>query len=35
MRHRMAVLKRLHSALADIEAWREISLGADVPDSGK
>jgi len=28
-----AVSKRLHAALADIEAWRETSIGADFPDS--
>lgn len=30
-----AVSKRLHSALADIEAWRDTSVGADFPDSEK
>lgn len=26
-----AVTNRLHAALAEIEAWREVSLGADYP----
>lgn len=30
-----AVSKRLHSTLADIEAWRDTSVGADFPDSEK
>ncbi len=28
-----AVSKRLHATLADIEAWRETSVGADFPES--
>ncbi|SIT36752.1 Short-chain dehydrogenase [Paraburkholderia piptadeniae] len=30
-----AVSKRLHAALADIDAWRKTSLGADFPDGAK
>ncbi|HWT35323.1 MAG TPA: oxidoreductase [Paraburkholderia sp.] len=30
-----AVSKRVHSTLADIEAWRDTSLGADFPESGR
>ncbi|WP_109479624.1 oxidoreductase [Paraburkholderia sp. C35] len=30
-----AVSKRLHATLADIDAWRETSLGADFPDASR
>ncbi|MEM5433892.1 oxidoreductase [Paraburkholderia diazotrophica] len=30
-----AVSKRLHAALADIDAWRDTSVGADFPDGAK